>query len=187
MPRPAKKYTPPALTPERLDQIALRYVSRYAASEGMLSRVLERHLKKALLHTPDLETAPLQKKIAAIVSKAAAKGWVDDEGLAKRMVEQGRAAGLSRRKIIIKLQTRGITPAMMRELFAQEDDSAESDLQAARIFAKRKHLGRHRKAGKKAADDEAAQRKDLAKMCRAGFSFTTARQALGLTGGTEED
>lgn len=172
-----KKVQKKDLTPERLDEIALRYVSRYAASTGMLERVLKRHVQKAGFQNPDFDATPFLEKITQIGKRYVEKGWVDDQGMARRMVEQGKLNGMSRQKITQKLQLRGISTVLIRETFAREGDEND-DITAARVFAKRKHLGRHRKN----KPDETTFNKEMGKLCRAGFAPALARKVLEETG-----
>lgn len=168
------------LTPARLDEIALRYVSRYAASTGMLERVLKRHVQKAAFQNPDFDATPFLEKIAQISTRYVEKGWVDDQGMARRMVEHGKLSGMSSQKITQKLHLRGISTVLIRETMANEGKEND-DMDAARIFAKRKHLGRHRK--NKA--DETTFNKEMGKLCRAGFAPAIARKILEETGDDE--
>jgi regulatory protein len=173
-----KSYTPPPLTPERLHELAMRYVARYAASQGMLRKVLMRHLQKAQFLDPSLDKEPVVTNIDAVVTRFAAKGWVDDTGLATRMVEGGRIAGLSRQKIVQKLQLKGITSAMIKTVMAQGEESAdEIEWKSALVFAKKKSLGAYRKG--KGKVDEDVKRKEMGKICRAGFSPSIARKITG--------
>jgi len=55
------------------------------------------------------------------------------------------------------------------------EGSAQSELEAAQAFARRRRLGPHRKPETR----EAFRRKDLMAMARAGFNYDTASRVVG--------
>jgi regulatory protein len=169
-----KKYTPPVATDERLRHIALRYVSRYSASRGMLEKTLRRHLQKSRYLYPDHDHAPLEKTLATLLDHFSAKGWVNDETLAKSIVVNGRLSSLSRQKITQKLQAKGINREMIHEVLANDDDG-ENEWNAALTFIKRKHMGIY-------ATKETDPKKEMARLCGAGFAPDIARKILNYRG-----
>lgn len=171
------------LTRERLEATALRYVGRYAATRAMLARVLDRHIQKSAQHDTDFSVREAQQWKNDILARAVQKNWVDDAGLAQRFVENGKVAGLSRNRMQQKLIQKGVSRELVRESLdtaAQASGPDGMDLESAQIFARKKGLGPYRR-GK----DGDAQ-KELAKMCRAGYSLDTARKALKLPAGDED-
>lgn len=166
------------LTRDRLEFLALRYVGRYAATRAMLDRVLERHIKKAALHHSDFSINEAMAWKKEILTRAERKKWVDDEALAKRFVEGGKTAGLSRRKIQQKLLQKGVAKELIAETYqaaSEESSFDDMDMDAAKIYARKKGLGPYRK--NKNADPQ----KELAKLCRAGFSLEVALKTLKLS------
>lgn len=175
--RDKPKYKVP--TVERLTRAAVHYVDRYATTEAHLRQVLERKVLKAcraLEQDPD-EFAGM---IKLAVEKCVGSGLVDDRAYADMKATSLHRAGVSRRKIELKLLTKGIDRDMIRSvLFELPDD----ELQTAITHAKRKRLGPFGKTvhGRQRRD------KDLAALCRADFSFSIARQVMDLEADQLED
>jgi regulatory protein len=181
-------------TPTYLANVALYYLSRFAASEASLRRVLENRVRRAAMANPEFaadaaarETA--QKAIDAIVAQHVKSGVVNDSAFAEMKVRGLRRAGRSQRRITQQLQHKGIAADVIARALQPEDDRNPEDIekQSALAFARRRKLGPFRKeeASKetKALFDQ--RRKDLASMARAGFSCDIARQVLG--GDVEEE
>ena len=80
------------------------------------------------------------------------------------------AHGKSERHMVSKLATAGISADIVHQLL-QDTDSDESE--RAKRFAQKKKLGIYR-----TDKSDILDKKDLAKMARAGFSYETASQAL---------
>jgi regulatory protein len=169
------------ITRARLENIALHYVSRYAATRAMLRRVLNRRvLLKAQREGNSEVPAEAREWIAEICVAYEKRGWVDDGRLADSLASNAAARGLSRKMLMLKMRQKGLEPSTIRGAIAKrsEEHPDEDDLTAARHFARKKNLGPWRK--KKGGEDE--RKKDLAKLCRAGFSFETAKAALKKSG-----
>ena len=66
---------------------------------------------------------------------------------------------------------------------ARKQDEPEAELEAARAYVRIRRLGPYRSAD---ARDEYRQ-KDLAALARQGFSFDTAKQALGQSAGADDE
>lgn len=158
-----------------MERIALRYVTRYAATRAMLEKCLRRHMDKA--RRADEAAYPQGKAetwLTAILDKHVQKGWVNDKSLSASLLRMGRGAGHSRQKITQKMKQKGVSPALIKEVFdteSEENTADELDLNAAIIFAKKKRLGPYRLKGNE-------PQKDMARLCRAGFSPGIARKAL---------
>ncbi|MBI3418862.1 MAG: RecX family transcriptional regulator [Proteobacteria bacterium] len=140
--QPQKNYTPKPLTRTRLEELALRYVGRYAASRAMLEGTLMNHFRRARRVQKDLIEAEVKKWIAEITAAAVRKGWLNDESYAQMIINQGKKSGWSKYKINQKLVAKGIAPALIKDLL---QDDAESEFQAALVYARRKALGPFRK------------------------------------------
>src|SRR6185436_19039887 len=113
----------------------------------------------------------VKKWISEVAAIAVRKGWVNDETYAQMIVSQGKKSGWSKYKISQKLMIKGIPSSLVKTLL---EDDGESEFQAALIFARRKALGPWRK--KKDADP----RKEMEKLCRAGFAPELARKIVKL-------
>ena len=95
-----------------------------------------------------------------MVQKVTQLGYVNDERYAENAVRRLSQSGKSARFIQQKLMADGIAPDEIEKHL-----STDEDLDRARVFAQKKHLGRD-------------YQKDLAKLARAGFSYETAQEVL---------
>ena len=178
-------------TPERLENIAVYYLSRYAASEESLRRVLENRLRRAKIQdeafAADHEAqATLRCAIDKIIEKHKNLGALDDAAFAAMKVRSLRRSGSSARRIALYLSQKGVKKDdIASALSSNEDeggDSAEQEEEAARAFARRRGLGPYRKAGQGARDAQAEAKvraKEIASLARAGYSYDTAKRVLG--------
>jgi regulatory protein len=175
-------------TPERLANVALYYLARYAATEASLRRVLENRVRRAVMQdvvfAADREAqAALVKAIDHIVEQHKASGVINDEAFAAMKVESLRRAGRSARRITQTLAVKGIkAEATQRALESYEQDEGEGqELAAALRFAKKKKMGRFAPPSPPATDAALVAKrknKEVAAMARAGFSFDVIRKVL---------
>ncbi len=182
-----KKYKKP--TPERLANIALYYLGRFAASEASLRRVLENRIRRASIQDEDLASdydlqQKLKEAIDSIVEKHKKTGAINDAAYAEMKVRSLRRSGGSARNIAFKMQQKGIDSKLVDHslLQAQEEDEALSEENAAYAYARRRRLGKHRSqlAWDRMDTEKKAKRKekDQAAMARAGFSFDLIKKVL---------
>ncbi|MHA7772834.1 regulatory protein RecX [Roseibium sp. M-1] len=165
---PAKpRYKPP--TAERLTRSALHYLERYATSSANLRKVLERKVLKACTSL-DLDPGDYSGLIDSVVETVVRNGLVDDRAYAETKLAGLRRRGGSARKIEAKLAAKGVDRNTIERVL-QDDEASDED--AARIFARRRKLGPFRQKDRNERRD-----KDLAAMCRAGFSFEIARKII---------
>ncbi|MFC6656452.1 regulatory protein RecX [Roseibium salinum] len=109
--------------------------------------------------------------IDAVLEKCSKAGFLDDQAYAETKTRSLRRRGGSQRKIEAQLTAKGVDRAIIESALRQDE---QTDLSAAHIFARRRRLGPYR-----SADDRHERRdKDLAAMCRAGFSYEVARQVI---------
>jgi regulatory protein len=165
---------PRKITQDRLRNIALYHLERFATSADNLRRVLYRRvLKAARHHETDLEQA--RTWIDDLVTGLVRSGAVDDaryaEGKARSMARRGQ----SQRNIQAYLASKGVDRATAEAALASlADDSDDPELDSAHAYAARRRIGPYRV--KQAEEDQ--QRKDLAALGRAGFSYDVARRLL---------
>ncbi|TYC65717.1 regulatory protein RecX [Stappia sp. BW2] len=162
------RYKPP--TEDRLIRSALHYLERYATSAANLRKVLERKVLKACLSL-ELEPADYSDVIDAVVEKCVQTGLVNDKTYAETKTAGLRRRGGSTRKIEAQLTAKGVDRTTIQTVLAQDE---RSDEEAAQIFARRRRLGPFRTTP--ARDDR--RDKDLAALCRAGFSYDIARKVI---------
>ncbi|WP_029057008.1 regulatory protein RecX [Stappia stellulata] len=162
-----------APTEERLMRAALHYLDRYGSSAGNLHRVLERKVWRVCAALEE-DPADYAHMIDAVVTRCEASGLVDDRLYAESKIASERRKGRSTRRIAAVLQTKGISQDMAETLLARDETT---DLAAACVAARKKRFGPWRKGE---ADPE-RQRKEIASLCRQGFSLALARKVVEAT------
>jgi regulatory protein len=167
-----------SLTLAALQEAALDYLARYAASTTRLRRVLERRVRRRTADREGIEAA--RKTIAAVIAKLTAQGYLEDGRYASVRAESLARRGRSRRWIEAKLAADGIAPILIRAALDRLAESGgQSELAAAIAFAKRRRFGPYRTPKRRSREDlQALARKELAALARAGFDHRTARTVL---------
>lgn len=164
----------PALNGAALEELALRYVGRFATTRARLISYLDRKIRE---RGWDGEKDPDPE---AIAERMASFGYIDDAAyaLSKSRALAGRGYGPQR--IRQSLHAAGV---------AGEDAQAAKDLaeaervNAALHFARRRGLGPF---GNRRLEREERERA-LAAMVRAGHAFALSRAILALEPGSEFD
>lgn len=166
------------MTAERLHRIGLAYLERYEASEAGFRAMLSRRvLKAAQAHGQD--PAAFADMIDAEVDRARRCGLVDNARFAANQVRRQRDRGASGRAITARLRAKGIDPSLTESALAEDE---RDDDAAARRYAQRRRLGPYRLRARAERRD-----RDLAAMCRAGFSLDTARAVIDADMQEEEE
>ena len=165
---------PPPLTQSALQELALRYVGKYATTRAKLRSYLARKLRERGWdgeREPDLE---------ALADRFTELGYVDDASYALSKSRDLSARGYGRRRLAQKLHYAGVSEDDSRGAF----DAAEAEAaEAALRFARRKRLGPFAAT----AVDRAVREKWIAAMVRAGHDFGLARAIANLTPGCPID
>ena len=170
---------PPAVDAASLQEAALRYLARYAATQAGLARVLQRRVDnwaRAVEADPDQVAAiraRARAEIAAIVGRLAQSGAVDDAAFAAARARSLARAGRSRRAIGAHLATRGVPSETAHGALP---DSPDQELAAALIHARKRRLGPWRRA--EASPEQV--RRELASFARGGFVQSVARTVLAM-------
>lgn len=170
-------------TAERLKNVALFYLSRYAASEASLRRVLENRIRRAKMAHPDFASddkkqTELRAAIETIIASHKKTGAVNDAVIADMKVASLRRSGKSEKFIRQKLGLGGLKKDIIAHAISQHDgeDREEAELNAARALCKKRRIGQFRPKERPSKD---AAQKDFGVLARAGFSSTTIRKVLG--------
>lgn len=162
----------PPLDPPRLEELALRYVGRFATTRAKLASYLRRKLReRGWEGSGDAD-------VDGLIERFARQGYVDDAAyaLSKSRSLIGRGYGAARLRQ--SLRSAGV---------AEEDGAAATDLadaeavEAALRFARRRRLGPFAEALADRHDRERA----IAAMIRAGHRFDLARAIVSLAPGAE--
>lgn len=181
---------PRKITRDYLENVALWYLGRFAATARSLEQVLMRRVRRSARHhgsDPD-EGAAL---IAAIITRYREAGLLDDAAFAAARAATLHARGLPVRAIRRKLGEKGVAAAdaeaAIRTLGIEQGagDGTGTDIRAldraaAWAYARRRRIGPWRDNARRAEMRE----RDLAALARAGFSYGTAREVID--GDTED-
>lgn len=156
-----------------LENAALHYLKRYAATVSQLKRVLLRRVDRSLrFHGGD--RAEALRWIDALTDKLSRGGLLNDSGYAEQKAHSLRASGRSSRVISQKLRLKGVAPELVAQKLAQATAEISEDA-AALIWARKKRLGPFRR---EAHSRQEHRQKDLAALARAGFSFAIAKKII---------
>jgi regulatory protein len=171
--RPSARKAPRRISPRYLENAALHYLKRYSATVSQLKRVLRRKVDRSLrVHGGD--RAQALGWIDELAEKLIRNGLLNDDRYAETKAQSLRGAGRSARVIALKLRTKGVSEALVKQKVA-EATSAISEEEAARTWARKKRLGPFRREAERRKERRS---KDLAALARAGFSFSVARQVI---------
>jgi regulatory protein len=172
---------PPAPKPPdagNLEEAALVYLGRYAATEAGLRRVLLHRVDRWAHAQPDADIAAptvteARSAIEALIAKLVGLGALSDAGFAQTRARSLVRSGRSRRAVQAALVAKGVATELARD--ATGDDEA-SELAAALVLTRKRRIGPYRSA--LPADPPVARRRELGMLARAGFSRDTADRAL---------
>lgn len=160
------------LDEERLRELALHYVGRFATTRAKLKAYCERKLRErgwAGERPPD---------VAALVERIGELGYVDDRVFALAKAGSLTARGLGGRRVRQALHQAGVDEGDAEGGLQLADEQAG---ESALRFARRKRIGPF--ATTKA--DQPAREKALATMIRAGHGFALARKIVDAEPGEE--
>jgi regulatory protein len=152
----------PPLDERRLNELALKYVGRYATTRAKLRAYLTRKLRErgwGGAGEPDLER---------LADKMSALGYVDDAAYALSKSQALSGRGYGKRRLVEKLRIAGVAED---DGVAACDHADEQALAAALRFAERRKIGPF---GLSQVDPQQRERA-IAAMVRAGHSFALAR------------
>ena len=173
----ARSSTPkqrPPLDRQRLEEMAIRYVGRFATTRAKLRSYLVRKLRERGWEgerEPDLD---------AIAGKFCDLGYVDDEAYALAKSRSLSSRGYGKRRLEDKLRMDGVGEA---DGAAAREHAQGAAVEAALRFAERKRIGPFATA----EPDPTQREKWIAAMVRAGHGFGLARALAHLPMGAEVD
>lgn len=165
---------PKKATAKHLENAALWYLQRFAASAESLRRVLMRRVEKsAWAHGTDrTEGAAL---VEDIVARYRRTGLLDDSRYASGRALSLHRRGVSAYGIRARLLAKGVDSEHIdTALAALAEEATEPELAAAMAYARRRRLGPYRTQDER----EDTRERDLAALARRGFDFDTARRVV---------
>ena len=155
---------PRPLDRERLNELALAYLARFATSAAKLEAYLRRKLRE---RGWDGEEEP---PVAALVERCVAAGYVDDAAYARSKAGSLRRRGYGTRRIDQSLGAAGIAAELREEVRA----TLAEERAAALALARKRRLGPF---GDRPFDRQGRE-KQLAVLLRAGHRLDIARQVV---------
>jgi regulatory protein len=164
----------PPLDAKRLEELAIRYVGRFATTRAKLRTYLGRKLRDRGwegAREPDLE---------ALADRFAALGYVDDAAYALSKSQALSSRGYGRRRLEEKLRVAGVGE---EDGVAARAHAESAAVAAALRFAERRRIGPYGSGDA----DPAKREKAIAAMVRAGHPFGLARAIARMEAGAHVD
>lgn len=165
----------PPLDEARLNELALRYVGRFATTRAKLCSYLARKLRERGWE------GTREPDVAAIARRFADQGYLDDSSYALAKSQSLTGRGYGKRRVLQALMVAGVEEEESRAACEHADDEAVS---AALRFARRRRVGPFAESVQR---DPREKEKALAAMIRAGHGFELSRAILALAPGTDVD
>ena len=156
----------------RLRNKALHYLERYSSTEAKLTDILQRFAMRKITGYSTSEVAP---HIHHVVSQCVTLGYIDDRAFAESKWQAGLRNGRSPQMLAQKLKLAGVNDDIIHALRTQDAESADTELHAAIISARKRRIGPFAKTP---PADYAEFQKQLARLVRAGFSLSVARTVM---------
>jgi regulatory protein len=170
-----RRRPPPPLDERTLDELALRYVGRFATTRAKLRSYLERKIRERGWSG---ERAPDPGGIAL---RLAGLGYVDDAGYALATSRALTGRGYGKRRVGQALRVAGVD---------ESDSEAALGLAAAEAVSAALRFAERRKLGPFATQtttDLSRRERALAAMVRAGHDFALARAIVTMAPGDDVD
>ncbi len=179
--RQRKRRAPPVVSDKMLRDAVRRHLLRFWPSVFQMRRVLMRRVDKSLAwHGGDRAEAVAM--VDALLDQLVADGTLDDARFTRSWVRDLHRKGIARRAIVAKMATKGVDRALVHAALADLDaEVPQPELVRACAYVRRRRLGPARPDGRRPTDPDALRarrEKDLAAVCRAGFSFGIAKQVI---------
>jgi regulatory protein len=161
----------PLLNEARLQELALRYVGKYATTRAKLSAYLKRKVRERGWEGREPDLAALAERMAKL-------GYIDDASFALSKSQSLSARGYGKRRLQEQLRLAGVEEEDGEAARAHADAEA---VDAALRFANRRRIGPFAST----AADPRQREKWIAAMIRAGHGFALARAISVLAPGAE--
>ena len=171
-PRRRQRSLPP-LDESKLNDLALRYVSRFATTRAKLRSYLARKLRE---RGWDGARDPDPERIA---ERFAEQGYVDDRGYALAKSRSLTDRGYGKRRVLDALRAAGVEE---QESGPARDHAEMESVAAALRFAKRRRIGPFASSEPRDLRD---RDKALSAMIRAGHGFEIAKAIIALRPGED--
>lgn len=164
----------PPLTPDALNELALRYVGRFATTRAKLRSYLQRKVRERGWgegSLPDLD---------GLTERFAERGYVDDASFALSKSRSLTGRGYGKARLLQSLRVAGVAEGDSGAARSHADQEAVA---AALRLAQRKRIGPY---ASESAEPKMRARW-LAAMVRAGHSFALSRAIVDMLPGSDVD
>ena len=175
MPLPKVKRGRSPLNQRQLEELALRYVGRYATTRAKLAAYLGRKIRERGWDDADDPNA------GAIVERFTGLGYIDDGAFALSKSRALASRGYGKRRLVEKLYAAGIED---EDGEAAREHADQEAVAAALRFAERRRIGPFAFAQ---TSDRRVRERAIASMVRAGHGIDLARAIVDLDPGAEID
>ena len=168
------KRAPPPLDAEKLRELALRYVGKYATTRAKLRQYLARKLRERGWDggaAPDLEQ---------LADRFAELGLIDDAAYALAKARSLGARGYGKMRLAEQLRHAGVDEEDSAEATAHAEDEA---VEAALKFARRRRIGPFASE----TPDPSLRQKWIGAMVRAGHGFDISMAISAMSSGQNLD
>lgn len=166
--RARERPAPKPLDAAALEQMALRYVERFATTRGRLSDYLMRKIRE---RGWDGGTGAALAEPGELAQRMADLGYVDDRAFAEQRAAAMQRRGLGARRVAGAFREAGIDEGDAESVAPAIADRA---VESALAFARRKRIGPYGTGD----GDRKLHEKQLAAMLRAGHRFDLARKIV---------
>ena len=166
---------PPQLNESSLQELALRYLGKYATTRAKLCVYLSRKIRERGWDGPN------QPDLEALAERFAGLGYIDDAAYALSKSRSLSARGYGKRRVTDKLHVDGVE---VEDRTAAHEYADREAVAAALRFARRRRLGPFAPV---ASNDPRQRQKWIAAMIRAGHGFGLARAIAQLPPEAEID
>ncbi len=166
--RPRERPAPKPLDAAALEQMALRYVERFATTRGRLTDYLMRKIRE---RGWDGGTGAALAEPGDLAQRMADLGYVDDRAFAEQRAAAMQRRGLGARRVAGAFREAGIDDGDAESVAPAIADRA---VESALAYARRKRIGPYGNG----EGDRKVHEKQLAGMLRAGHRFDLARKIV---------
>ena len=171
--KPERK-PPKKATARHLENVALWYLQRFAASADSLRRVLMRRVEKSV-RAHDTDRAEGAEFVEDIIARFRRSSLLDDRVYAEGRTLSLHRRGISTNGIRARLAAKGVgAEDIAAALAILRDETEDPDLAAAIAYARRRRIGPWRTRG----DRDKLKDRDLAALARQGFGYDIARKVI---------
>ena len=161
----------PPLSEASLQELALRYVGKYATTRAKLTAYLKRKVRERGWDGAEPDLPALAERMVEL-------GYVNDASYALSRSRSLLARGYGKRRLVEQLRVAGVGEEDGAEAQAHADIEA---VDAAIHFARRRRIGPFARE----AADPRQREKWIVAMIRGGHDFTLARRLAAMTPGAE--